>query len=556
MFGLLGACASQPTPSTLTQTPASVFVAPADTPTVTALPATLIPTATATARPTSQPTQTALPTFTPTPCVDKARFINETVPDNTVVEAGASFEKVWVLENNGTCPWTAYQLRMNDGGGLKLADAGPIMLQSTVLPGAQTNITLTLRAPLLAGTYRSDFMLVGPQRQPFGVGVAGQTPIYAQVVVETSAATATPAPTQINCSYHATYVNETIPDNSKMFPGELFSKQWTVKNTGTCTWVGVRLPWQGDGGGLGMPPGAPRVGNPQGEVPPGGSITLGWPIIAPQAPGTYRADFKLGVANAPDFGLGKNADTPLYVQIVVVDVPAPANASELNLGAPAWHDTFDRNEFRWAVQEASNENVAFSISNGGLVMDVQHGEYWTVGSMPASRGQVHETVFQTGAKCAGQNAYGLLVGLNADPHSGAYTDGYLFRLTCDGQYSVGYIHSMTYLEQLPIELAGLTPTAALRSGPNQTNRVLVITAGGKTILYLNGSKVLEFKDLTTTQYENGAVTREFPFDLSMLTYPFLYDTPGRPGLYISSEAGQFVVTVDEYNFWDLEGWVK
>jgi hypothetical protein len=86
--------------------------------------------------------------------------------------------------------------------------------------------------------------------------------------------------------------------------------------------------------------------------------------------------------------------------------------------------------------------------------------------------------------------------------------------------------------------------------------VLVLAAGGKVGMYLNDSKVLELKNLTATQYENGAITREFSFDLSMMTYGFIYNFPGRPGLYISGEAGRFVAVVDEYSFWDLDGWVR
>lgn len=557
---VLTACGSPSASPTATNVPATTSLPATHVSTSTPLLTTLPPPSSMPPSPTARPAATSTPAFTATPCIDKARFVNETVPDNTVVAAGAPFVKVWILENTGTCPWdTNYQLNMSDGGGLTLAGVTRVMLSQNVPPGARVNITATLTAPFQAGTYRSDFLLMNNQKQTFGVGASSQTPIYAQVVVEVSATAISaivPTP-QANCTYRASYISETIPDNTKMFPGERFDKSWTVKNTGTCTWINFNLPWLTNGGlRIGAP--VPREGNPGGNLPPGGTITLGKPLIAPQAPGTYRDDFKLGISESGIvFGLGQNGDVPLYVQIVVVDVPTPPNAADLNLGAPTWFDNFDANQFRWALAEASNNNVNFSINTGGLVMDVQQGEYWTVGSMPSSRGQVHQAVFQTGAECVGQNAYGLLVGLKASASTGAFTNGYMFRFTCEGQYSVGYAHSSTEIEQQPLELVGLTPTAALHPGPNQTNRVLVVAAGGKVGLYINDSKVLELKDLTATQYENGTVTRKFPFDLSMLDYgDFFYITPGRPGLFISGEASPFTVVVDEYSFWDLDAWVR
>lgn len=547
---LLSACGAPASPTPTSEI--ALTQPPTPTRAPTRLPSTHTPNPTETSQPTPRPTQTqvARPTITATPCVDEARFVNETVPDNTGVAAGATFEKSWLLENTGTCIWdTGYQIQMNPGGGLALAHSAPVKLSTRVPPGERVGVAVTLTAPLQAGTYRSDFLLVNNQEASFGIGASGQTPIYVQVVVDASATPVSAATSQPGCTYRATFISETVPDNTRMFPGDTFWKEWTVKNSGTCTWTDVNLPWINAGGLHGMP-GLPADGNPEGNVPPGGTRTFEKPIVAPQAPGTYRADFHIG-SSGTTFGLGQNGETPLYVQIVVVDVPTPLNASDLSLGEPTWHDLFDRNEFRWALEEASNANVTFAIESGALVMDIQQGRgYWTVGSMPESRGQVHQAVFQTGETCAGQNSYGLLVGLNPNNQSGAFANGYRFRFTCDGQYSVDYVNPSSE----PNIVVDRTPNAALRSGPNQTNRMLVVSLEGKLSLYANDVKIFELKNGNATQYENGAVTHEFtPYLSPCDIYCWLpYNSPGRPGLFISGEAGPFTVRVDEYTFWNLD----
>jgi hypothetical protein len=106
----------------------------------------------------------------------------------------------------------------------------------------------------------------------------------------------------------------------------------------------------------------------------------------------------------------------------------------------------------------------------------------------------------------------------------------------------------------------LTATAAINAGPNQTNRVTVIGAGGRMIVMINGAKVVELvqsAEFKATQYENGAVMNTFDLDLSKFEYTTRpYVGMGLPGLFIDGEESSLTVRVDEYRFWNLDDQLK
>ena len=131
----------------------------------------------------SAPTRSA-PTPTPPPaCTDVAGFIADvTIPDDTRIDPGAAFTKVWRLRNDGTCVWTeSYQVVFV--GGEPMGNSTPVSLPTSVAPGATVDLSLPLVAPFPSGTYRSSYQLRNAQGARFGVGASGLTPFYAQIVV-------------------------------------------------------------------------------------------------------------------------------------------------------------------------------------------------------------------------------------------------------------------------------------------------------------------------------------------------------------------------------------
>lgn len=129
------------------------------------------------------PTPTLPPTPAPETCIDRATFVADvTFPDNSVVRAGQSFEKIWRMRNSGTCTWTReYSLVFISGHSMGIT--GLIPLTGSVTPGATADLAVKLIAPAANGTYRSNWMIRNDRAQGFGIGEAGDKPFWVQIIV-------------------------------------------------------------------------------------------------------------------------------------------------------------------------------------------------------------------------------------------------------------------------------------------------------------------------------------------------------------------------------------
>lgn len=134
--------------------------------------------------PTVTPTVELQPSDSPTPdCTNEVGFVRDvTVPDNTNIPAGDTFDKVWRLRNEGTCTWTTEYDVVFDGGNIM---AGPPSspLPSTVPPGSIVDVEISLTAPGSDGTHRGDWKLRTRSGLVFGLGDDGETPFFVKIVV-------------------------------------------------------------------------------------------------------------------------------------------------------------------------------------------------------------------------------------------------------------------------------------------------------------------------------------------------------------------------------------
>lgn len=90
------------------------------------------------------------------------------------------------------------------------------------------------------------------------------------------------------CNY-ATFVTETITDNTVFNPGDTFTKTWTIRNTGQCTWdTDYQLVFT-SGNSLS---GDTSSDLPH-DVPPGGVVVLSVKLKAPGIPGTYKGEWAI-----------------------------------------------------------------------------------------------------------------------------------------------------------------------------------------------------------------------------------------------------------------------
>jgi hypothetical protein len=117
-----------------------------------------------------------------------------------------------------------------------------------------------------------------------------------------------PTETTVPCLF-AAFVTETVKDNTKFSPGESFTKSWTLKNTGSCTWTtGYRIVFSS-----GNQMGGPDKQNLPTAVKPGETVKIDVDLTAPAATGTYKGTWKLRTDKGVDFGLPNG----IWVQIVV-----------------------------------------------------------------------------------------------------------------------------------------------------------------------------------------------------------------------------------------------
>jgi len=146
-------------------------------PTVAASP-TIPSTLTATIAPTMARTSTP----TPIPC-NAAWFAGDvTIPDGTVMARNQTFIKTWRLKNIGTCTWnSAYQLVFDHDNAMSGPASQPLTT-GTVAPGETLDISVNLKAPPTAGSYKGFWKL----RDPNGVlfGLRGDEPFWVAIVVD------------------------------------------------------------------------------------------------------------------------------------------------------------------------------------------------------------------------------------------------------------------------------------------------------------------------------------------------------------------------------------
>ena len=152
---------------------------PLDTPSPTELP-TLV-----SDLPTSTPGTT---TLSESGC-NAIYVADATIPDGTVMSPGQTFVKTWTLQNNGSCTWdTGFTIRFFSGDQMGGA-SGPV--SSSVAPGGQADVSVSLTAPLTAGTYTGNWRMADDSGSSFGEIVDVKIEVD-QSVTETPELTDTP----------------------------------------------------------------------------------------------------------------------------------------------------------------------------------------------------------------------------------------------------------------------------------------------------------------------------------------------------------------------------
>ncbi len=195
LFATLAATAGIPV--VYTSVPTSVAVSGAD---ATALPqpsATFAPVDTSTPIPSltsPAPTSTPVPTLSGnqsgggipvTRCTYQASFVADvTIPDDSRINPGAAFTKIWRVRNDGTCTWgSGYPLNaLIYYSGSQFGAPYQIPISGPVGPGQMLDLAVNMVAPNTPGVYTSEWMLLLDNTY-FGLGPYQSATLYTRIVV-------------------------------------------------------------------------------------------------------------------------------------------------------------------------------------------------------------------------------------------------------------------------------------------------------------------------------------------------------------------------------------
>lgn len=127
--------------------------------------------------------------------------IDVTVPDGTLLKPGEAFSKTWRVVNSGSCTWTSdYALVWFSGDSFSSVRRQNF---SADVPGGQSvDVTVDMVAPDQAGIHQSNWKFSAPNGSLFGLGPAGDAPVWVRIEVENLSTPAadlgsTPTPTSV-----------------------------------------------------------------------------------------------------------------------------------------------------------------------------------------------------------------------------------------------------------------------------------------------------------------------------------------------------------------------
>ncbi len=143
------------------------------------------------------------------------------------------------------------------------------------------------------------------------------TPSATQILETVTPASTSPPSASCNQALPGVPIDVTIPDDTKLRPGEAFTKTWRLQNVGTCPWTSdYSIVWFS-----GERLEAPLEVSINETITYGQSVDLSVDMEAPESQGTYQSNWKLRDPSGALFGIGPNFDSAFWVRIVVEGEP-------------------------------------------------------------------------------------------------------------------------------------------------------------------------------------------------------------------------------------------
>ncbi len=134
-------------------------------------------------------------------------------------------------------------------------------------------------------------------------------PVFTQPVIVPPQPTATATAIPIPCNLAAFVSDVNVPDGTTFKTSESFTKTWRLKNIGSCSWGSdYRVVLVS---GIAM--GAPSAVALPAVVPPGQTVDISIPMVAPGIEGSFKGSWKLRSGSNEVFSFS-NTD-PFFVQV-------------------------------------------------------------------------------------------------------------------------------------------------------------------------------------------------------------------------------------------------
>ena len=218
---------------------------------------------------------------------ERIRFVDDvTIPDDTVMQPGQPFRKVWRIQNAGSCVWTAgYQLVFTSGD--QMGNVYAANLPGVVSPGETVDVSVDLVAPRSYGEFKGNWKLRSPSGNVFGTSNSANDAIWVKIVVGGSANLSTVAPGITPVNMGCTLLSVSPAYRAVFSPGEEADFIFRVRNDSGISWETKDIDIAYIGGeNLLKRKTNTRLDLPM-DVAPGGSLSYALDAVMPSTPGVY-----------------------------------------------------------------------------------------------------------------------------------------------------------------------------------------------------------------------------------------------------------------------------
>jgi len=167
----------------------------------------------------------------------------------------------------------------------------------------------------------------------------------------------------------------------------------------------------------------------------------------------------------------------------------------LNLSAPDVRDDF--NQALWYIgSDEATASFAYTDGRFQVTDKLADGFLWWSTTAREAGDLYLEVTAQIGT-CSGKDAYGFGIRVGGQN----FDEGYTLEVSCDGAFRVRRFVS----EEAPVLLLNWTPSAALVSGSQATNRIGLLARGDQFHAFANG-ELLSAQPIEDDSYTSGALS--------------------------------------------------